>query len=164
MGLVMDFEGSFSSKSKKSRLLTLQLAPMIDVFTLIIVFLLKGAVFTTNNVEVPNDINPPTSISKETAEVAPQVYISLKQVRFPMINKTISKQNFLEDDGLRQNIREELKKYYSKMDIVAKQAAINLNIVADVGVKYSYLFEVVKVAREAGYNSMLFVALGEQTQ
>lgn len=160
----MDFEGGFGGKKPMFRPIRLQLAAMIDVFTLIIVFMLKGAVFTTNNVEVPTDIRPPLSLSKETSEVAPQVFVTLAEVRFPMIERTVLKDSILNDEVTKTDLRNVLKDYHAKMDFTNKQAVINLNIVADVGVPYSYLFEVVKLAREAGYQSMLFVTLGEHKE
>lgn len=158
------FDNDLQIKSSKQHILRLQLAPMIDVFVLIIVFLLKGAVFTDNTLDVPSNINPPKSISKESTDMASQVLISKDEVDFKMINRKVSVESFKNKDGVREKILAELKSASKSNNTINKQNLANVNIVADLGLKYEDLFEVVKTVREAGFSSMLFVAIGESQQ
>lgn len=158
------FDNDLAPKSTKRHILRLQLAPMIDVFVLIIVFLLKGAVFTDITIDLPSEINPPQSSSKETTDLASQVYISKKEVDFKMINKKVSVEDFKNKPGLRESILEEFKVANKTINTVNKQNLTNVNVVADLETRYEDLFEIVKTIREAGYSSMLFVAIGELQQ
>ena len=155
------FDDDLRSKSTKRNILRLQLAPMIDVFVLIIVFLLKGAVFADSTLDVPAEIKPPQSSSKESVDLASQVLISKKEVNFKIINYKVSIENFKNNEGVKESILKELKEAYQNYSTVNKQNLTNVNIVADLELKYEDLFEVVKTVREAGFSSMLFVATGE---
>lgn len=155
------FDNDLAPKSKKHKLLRLQLAPMIDVFVLIIVFLLKGAVFTDSTLDVPADIKPPMSSSKETTDLASQVLISKNEVNFRMIDRKLSVESFKNDAGVREKILAELKLANKNNSTKEKQNLTNVNVVADTELKYEDLFEIVKTVREAGFSSMLFVAIGE---
>ncbi|AZZ37424.1 hypothetical protein CIK05_11670 [Bdellovibrio sp. qaytius] len=155
------FDNDLQIKSSKQQVIRLQLAPLIDVFVLIIVFLLKGAVFTDGTLDVPANINPPRSVSKETTDMASQVLISKTEVNFKMINQTVSVDSFKNTQGVRESILEKLKVASKSNNTVNKQNLANVNIVADLGLKYEDLFEIVKTVREAGFSSMLFVAVGE---
>lgn len=156
----MDF---IATRSKKKRVAQLQLAPMIDIFTLIIVFLLKGAVFSETSITLPADMNPAVSSSVESSEFAPQIFISLDKFQFEMPEEKldIEKNKFMKNEDYRNQIMSKLKKNYEKIPNQSKLALSNLNVVADAKVTYDFVFEVIKIFREAGYNSMLFVAIGE---
>lgn len=157
----MDF---FEEERKKRHLVTLQLAPLIDIFVLIIVFLIKGTVFGGVSVVIPNGLVAPTSSSKESMEVAPQVYVYEKQIVFKMIEKTISKSDFLDQNNLgpQTNIKNEIKKYIANLTPeMKKHDGTILNIIADAATPYNELFPIVKFIRECGYESLLFIAEGE---
>lgn len=153
---MLDFEG----EKKRASVITLQLAPMIDVFVLIIVFLLKGTIMEETAIQMPEGLNLAQSISKETSEVAPQVVISKENVEFKMINETRPVSQFKEDDfDPRDPMFKAFKKYIEENKGV--EGTNHINVISDRTIHYKTVYHVVKVLRISGFQSMLFVAEGE---
>ena len=69
-------------KMKRREPMSLQLTAMIDIFSMIVIFLIMGTAFGTSDVILPKDFLLPHSNSKEDAETAPQLVISLDRVEF----------------------------------------------------------------------------------
>lgn len=148
---------------KKRHLTTLQLAPMIDIFVLIIVFLVKGTVMGGITVNVPPDINAARSVSPEDLEAAPEVHVYKDKVVFKMLEKSLTLVNFdLEQEPKEvQTLREEIKKYYEGIPVAARKSGNLVNFVADSQVSYDRVFQVVKFLRQSSVSSVLFIAEGE---
>ncbi len=153
---MLDFEG----EKKKSKVLILQLAPMIDVFVLIIVFLIKGAVLEETAITKPEGLNLAQSISRETSEAAPQVIITPEKVEFKMINETRPISEFKEDDfNPRDPMFQAFKKFIEEKKDV--ESSNHINVISDRSMSYKTVYNVVKILRISGFQSMLFVAEGE---
>lgn len=152
--------------SKRKKILNLQLAPMIDVFTLIIVFLLMSTVMGQASVEIPPGLKNPKSVSKETLDVAPQVIIHQEKVILPVLALELPLKQFM--DGLEPKEMADLKAkvgaYIKNTADKNKGAVVNINVVAGHATPYPQIFNVVKVLRAAGFQSVLFVAESEAAQ
>jgi biopolymer transport protein ExbD len=154
---MLDFEG----EKKRKNVITLQLAPMIDVFVLIIVFLIKGTILEETAIQKPEGVNMAQSISKEQSEAAPEVIISNEKVNFKMINEVRSTAEFKEDDfNPRDPVFRAFKKYIEEHKTV--ESSNHINVISDRAVSYKTVYNVVKVLRISGFQSLLFVAEGEQ--
>lgn len=158
-------------KKKKKSLLGLQLAPLIDIFVLIIIFLIKSTAMSGAAVTPPPDLKPAKSKSPEGMEPAGQVYITEKEVVFGMINERISTHELTMQieaasgdamTGRAQGVRQRLREYLKVMPEKEKQAGVIMNFLADASVDYRTTFLISKYCREAGFESLLFVAQGEK--
>jgi biopolymer transport protein ExbD len=150
----------FDGDKKRKMVMQLQLAPMIDVFVLIIVFLLKGTILEESAIVLPPGVELAQSQSKETSQLAPQVIISRDTVTFKMIEKSRPVEDFSKDDfSARDPIVEEFKNF---LLINKNVEGTNLvNIIGDANTNYKIIYNVVKLLRVSGFQSMLFVAEGE---
>jgi biopolymer transport protein ExbD len=135
--------------------LELQLTAMIDIFAMLVIFLLKSSVFGVVDVQVPQQIKLPESFSKETVETTPKVLISEETVGVPFIDRSDVPLNQLE------GIKPELKAYLAKQPKDASSVAATLSVIADKGVPYRKIYDVVKVFRESGFGNVMFIASGK---
>ena len=161
----------FFVKKKKKNLVGLQLAPLIDIFVLIIIFLIKGTVMSGASITPPADLNPAKSKSPEGLEPAGQIYLTRGQIIFPMIDEQIptdvflsefAKVNASQSSDLLQNISNKLKKAIADIPENEKKSGILLNFLADASVDYKTTFELSKFCRQIGFQNILFVAQGEK--
>src|SRR5207244_6481303 len=53
---------------------------MIDIFSMLVIFLIFGTIIGAAEIVFPKDVHPPFSKSKESTEPAPQVTISASRV------------------------------------------------------------------------------------
>ncbi len=159
------------NQPKKKKIIGLQLAPLIDIFVLIIIFLIKGTVMSNASINPPADLSPARSKSPEGVEPAGQVYVSPTEVYFSMINekiplaeltKQIENNSLAKLSGQSSDITQKLKKYLKELPDTDKKSGILLNFLADAAVDYRTVFEISKFCREIGFQSILFVAEGEK--
>lgn len=142
--------------------LRLQLAPMIDIFTLLIVFLLKSTVVADISIIFPSELVAPKSFSKESLETFPEVFVYQDRVEMPFIGEKIP---LAQLDDLNQA---QLSKIKSKVDAYIRSAAgeskqnvVNINILSSRDNSYKNIYESVKFLRQIGFQSVLFIAEGE---
>ncbi|OFZ18778.1 MAG: hypothetical protein A2X94_06160 [Bdellovibrionales bacterium GWB1_55_8] len=150
------------SRSRRN-IFSLQLTAMIDVFALIIIYLVKGTFFGVSDVQIPKDLHLPTSFSKEAVETAPSAVIGGGEVRISMIPRGIAlplfDPNAKDQNGVRA-LRQELKTVVANLPSHALKSGVLLSVVADAETPYRDIFNVVKVMRESGFEAMLFIASG----
>jgi biopolymer transport protein ExbD len=145
----------------KKDIIVLNLTSMIDISAIIIIFLVMGTVFGTSAIEPPSDMKFPKSFNKEMIENAPQIVITEKLVEVPFIHRQIELENILEGHVEKLKVVQvEIKKYIEEMPTDVKGSGVLLNILADKKTPYKTIYEVSKFFREAGVQSMLFVAEG----
>lgn len=151
-------------KPKKRKLAALQLAPLIDIFVLIIVFLVKGTVLGGSNITMPPDLKPAQSKSAENMEIAPEVYLTKEKIYFKFIEDELSLAQFesanFEDPQLLTKIQSFLENLPEKQ----KNLSTLVNMVADKDSDYLYVFELTKFLRVAGFQNVLYVAEGDKSQ
>lgn len=158
-------------KKKKRTMAGLQLAPLIDIFVLIIIFLIKGTVMSNASITPPADLTPAKSKSPEGLEPAGQVYISTKEVMFSMISETISLTELSQQietntpsamTGKAAQISRKLKSYIQDLSEQEKKSGVLVNFLADAGTEYKTVFEIAKYCRQIGFQNILFVAQGDK--
>ncbi|MBK7961142.1 MAG: biopolymer transporter ExbD [Bdellovibrionales bacterium] len=152
-----------ATKGRES-VIRLQLAPMIDIFVLVIVFLLKGTVMTETVISNPELVDVAKSESREVTELAPEVYITETEVHFRMIEEVIPLARVgREELDLADPLIEKFKNYLAQSKGLSEtgNALMHVNVVADYRTPYKTLFHVVRLLRAAGFKAMLFIAEGD---
>ncbi len=143
--------------------LELQLTAMIDIFSMIVIFLIKGTVFGTTDVSIPEGLRLAQSMSKEALEIAPQLIITAQEVKSSVSSTILSTDSFKESalsDPKMEIFKSDLRGYLSKLSQDLKKSGILLNVIADRNLPYQKLFDVIKVFREVGFEVLLFVTTG----
>ncbi len=142
--------------------LRLQLAPMIDIFTLLIVFLLKSTVVADISIIFPSELEAPKSFSKESLETFPEVLVYTDRVEMPFIGEKFQLSQLGElNEGQLNKIRGKVQAYIRSAVGESKQNVININILSSRENSYKNIFESVKFLRQIGFQSVLFIAEGE---
>lgn len=137
----------------------LQLTPMIDVFSMLVIFLIKGTVFGVSDISTPPTMKLPESVSKEAAESAPQVAIDGDKVRVSLVKDEIPLAAFRQPGSPQiEELKKQLKAYIGLLPPQARGSGVLLNVVADKAAPYQDVFDTVKVFRSAGFETLLFVA------
>jgi biopolymer transport protein ExbD len=158
----MDFD--LIPKRERKGPIELQLTAMIDVFSMIVIFLIFGTVFGAADMVIPTGIEIPKSVSKEGIESAPRVVITKKEVFLSLIEggKPVPLSDF-HNPAARSNLKAQLKPALAEYQAKQKESKASvapLNLLADTNTPYSDIFDVVVVFRELGFNTILFVANG----
>ncbi|MFN8848038.1 MAG: hypothetical protein ACK5W9_14390, partial [Bdellovibrionales bacterium] len=109
---------------------------------------------------LPPGVELAQSQSKEASQVAPQVIISRESVTFKMIEKTRSIEELSKDEiSTLEPLIGDFKKYLLANQNV--EGSDLVNIIGDSSTNYRVIYNVVKLLRTSGFQSMLFVAEGE---
>lgn len=142
--------------------ITLQLAPIIDIFTLIIVFLLQSTVVADISIVFPGDLTAPKSKSAESLETLPEVFVFDDRIEIPFLseNRKFSELNQFSDQEI-EGFKSKSQKYFSELTDAAKQSAVHINLLAGRDNSYAHVFEAVKFLRRIGFEKVQFIAEGE---
>lgn len=142
--------------------LALQLAPMIDIFVLIIVFLLKSTIVADVSIVFPREMHPPLSKSKEGLETFPEVVVTETEVVVGMIEETISLSEIdrLSDERM-AGLKSKVEQYVKSKDEKIRSQATHINLITYRGNNYKNIFSAVKFLRKIGFQSVAFIAEGE---
>ncbi len=141
--------------------MSLQLTAMIDIFSMIVIFLILGTVSGAAEIEFPEGFLLPSSLSKENAESAPHLMISLEKVEFKALKLEYPIENFLGEASSESpalvELTQKLKDYAKGLPITSKSSGLLLNVMADERVTYDKVFDVLRVFRGSGFETLLFV-------
>lgn len=155
----------FLKKRHKREIINLNVIPLIDISSMIIIFLLMGAIFGETSIDVPLWVNVPKSENNENIESAPRVIISKDTVQISFLGEKKMQIDAFRPDNLNSasllTTIDETKKFISKIPNQSRQAGVLLNLVADETANYRDIFDVIAVFRKAGFESVLFVAMGK---
>lgn len=159
----MSLETLLPGSRRRRDPLELQLTAMIDIFSMIVIFLIMGTVFGASEIIIPPGLSVPLSRSSEGVESAPRLVISADKVSFSGFSKEYRLDSFRPGSASPEaaDLRDRAKAYLARQTKGAGHAVGMVNVIADRNMPYRDLFEVVKVMREAGFGAMLFVAVGE---
>ena len=150
------------SEVKRKRPITLQLTTMIDVFVLIIIFVMFSTVLGGVAIVIPPNMKTAKSVSKEAMETAPQVVISTDKVLFPTLKTEYPLSFFFNQNPAElAQLKAMVGDYIKNAANESKNSVVNINVVADAGTPYKTVFNVVKVLRLSGFQSVLFIAEGD---
>ena len=160
--------GGKFSKGRRSTNADLNVVPMVDMMTMLVIFLLQQFSATGEILYMQKDIRLPDARHGQLIEVAPVVAISAAQV-------VVSGQKVAEvaeldrDPGavispLVEKLREEKKRweFIHQNDVNREQAwKGEVNIQADVKVPFRVVRRVLASAAEAGYGNINFATMEE---
>lgn len=152
-------------KKHPRRPLELQLTAMIDIFSMIVIFLILGSIFGAAEVVFPPDLSLPKSVSKEGIESAPRIVIQGQKVTTSLSQDIVDLKTFrelsLNGDSSLKNLKKEIHTHLKKGTTETKASGAMLNVIADTETPYQDVFDVIHFFREQGFETLLFVATGE---
>lgn len=136
-----------------------QLAALIDVLTIIVLFLVVGSVMDTSSIHLFENARLPKSMGKETLENAPQVSINDGKIWFQASQQKYDL-NLLA--GSNENL--EIQKFQDELQLILKGRSADqkpvVQLVTDRDTSYQTIFSAVQILRQSGVESVLFVAEG----
>lgn len=155
----MDLEGIENTRRFPLRL---QLAPMIDIFVLIIVFLLKSTIVADVSIVFPREMHPPMSKSKDSLETFPEVVVTETELIVGVIHENITLADLekLGEDRM-ADLKNKVEQYAKAKDEKVRSQATHVNLITFRGNNYKNIFASVKFLRKIGFQSVAFIAEGE---
>lgn len=141
--------------------LSLQLTAMIDIFSLIVIFLVVGAHHENSDIIFPNGFVLPKSISKESTESTHEVVISLDKVSFKKLNLEINIADIEETDSEKvsvQDFEKGIEAYAKSVKLENSEKKLSLSVIADERVSYEKIYSILRIFRRAGFQNLYFVA------
>ena len=145
----------------------LNVVPMVDMMTMLVIFLLQQFSATGEVLYMQKDIKLPEAAHGQTIEVAPVIAISPEQVvvggqKVADVRELDSDQAILNIQALEERLRDDMKRWDSihQNDPDREKAwKGDVNIQADVKIPFRILKRVMFSAAQAGYYNINFAAL-----
>jgi biopolymer transport protein ExbD len=157
--------GGKMTKGRKGTNAELNVVPMVDMMTLLVIFLLQQFSTTGEVLYMQKDIKLPNARHGQTIEIAPVVAISADQVvvtgvKVADIRELDSDSGYLNIPALEERLRDEKKRwdFIHQQDPDKKWDGI-VNIQADKGVPFRIVKRVMYSCGVAGYFNVNFAAL-----
>ncbi len=145
-----------------------QLTAMVDVFSMITVFLVAGTVFDSSSIVLPSYMQLPLSSAQEGISSAPQIILERNGVHANFLSSYYPYQVFnpaleaaLYPDPDLSRLLSEIKAFVTHQTGKAKPEGLLLNVVADRSLKYNMIYDVIQVFRKNGFESIHFVSIQE---
>lgn len=157
-------------RRKKSKLVDVDITSLLDILTILMVFLLQSYNSSGVIINVPDEIKLPDSVSQSVNTFGVNVQISKSKIWVDdkeVVNTEESDGSRLYDMGGRRiiplydeliKIKETIKQS-EKLSPQAKKFSGIANLVMDKSLKYNYLKRVMFTCAEAGYKQFKFVVL-----
>jgi biopolymer transport protein ExbD len=153
------------NKGRKGTNADLNVVPMVDMMTMLVIFLLQQFSATGEVLYMQKDIKLPDARHGQTIEIAPVVAISADQVvvtgvKVADIRELDSDSGYLNIPALEERLRDEKKRwdFIHQQDPDKKWDGI-VNIQADKGVPFRIVKRVMYSCGIAGYFNVNFAAL-----
>ncbi len=147
----------FELENQKSKIVQPLLLPMVDIFSMLILFLIAGTIFGASV------IMPGMSLAKghrnDVPQIAQQIYINHDTVSFSFANEKYPITLFLKENITDPRLAQ-IKRKLSEI-LRTQVAAIDpqaFYIVADKAVSYRLIFDLVSFFNENGVKTFLFVS------
>ncbi len=157
--------GGKLSRGRKATNAELNVVPMVDMMTMLVIFLLQQFSSTGEVMYMQKDIKLPDAHHGQMIEIAPVVAISAQQVvvtgvKVADIADLDRDSGYLNIPGLEERLRDEKKRweFIHKQDTSSKWDGI-VNIQADKAVPFRIVKRVMYSCGVAGYFSVNFAAL-----
>ncbi len=149
----------------------LNVVPMVDMMTMLVIFLLQQFSATGEVLYMQKDIKLPEAAHGQTIEVAPVIAISAEQVvvggqKVADVRDLESDQAMMNIQGLEERLRDDKKRWdFIHQNDPDREKAWkgDVNIQADVKVPFRILKRVMFSAAQAGYFNINFAALEVST-
>ncbi|BDG03459.1 ExbD/TolR family protein [Anaeromyxobacter oryzae] len=157
--------GGKISRGRKATNAEINVIPMVDMMTMLVIFLLQQYSSTGEVLYMQKDIKLPDAHHGQTIEVAPVVAISgseivvtgVKVADVPDLDRD---SGYLNIPGLEERLRDEKKRWeYLHQQDPEKKWDGQVNIQADKGVPFRIVKRVMYSCGVAGYFSLNFAAL-----
>ncbi|MBZ4418025.1 biopolymer transporter ExbD [Myxococcus sp. RHSTA-1-4] len=151
---------------KKSGYADLLITPLVDMFVIIVLFLIANFSATGEVLMMTKDIELPEAINVKEVEMHPVVMVSGDQVSVSgtIVGRVedLVKDEYLNIPALEEKLRD-MKKQYEDLHAMAKDDANSfkgdINIQAHKEVEYSIIKRVMFSCATAGYNNINFAVL-----
>ncbi len=157
--------GGKISRGRRATNAELNVVPMVDMMTMLVIFLLQQFSATGEVMYMQKDIKLPDAHHGQMIEIAPVVAISSQQVvvtgvKVADIPDLDRDSGYLNIPGLEERLRDEKKRweFIHKQDPNSKWDGV-VNIQADKGVPFRIVKRVMYSCGVAGYFSVNFAAL-----
>jgi biopolymer transport protein ExbD len=152
--------------SKKSMFADLLITPMVDMFVIIVLFLIANFSATGEVLMMTKDIQLPEAVNVREVEMVPVVMVSKDQV---LVSGTVigrvqdlTREDYLNIPNLEEKLRE-MKKQYEDLHSLAKDEASgfkgDVNIQGDKDVPFKIMKRVMFSCATAGYNNINFAVM-----
>lgn len=148
----------FFRKRRSKSVLTLNVTSLIDICSLILIFLVMESYFGESSIVIPNGMAIPKSMSKESVDNAPKIVISGTDVTASFMPQPMPISSFRGDSPALDEYKSKVKAFVSQIPSQARTSGVLLNLIADQKTPYRDIFDVMKVFRESGFQSILFIA------
>src|SRR5215468_10067761 len=152
--------------AKKTIFADLLVTPLVDMFVIIVLFLIANFSATGEVLMMTKDIQLPEAANVKEVEMVPVVMVSKDQV---LVSGTVigrvedlSREDYLNIPSLEEKLRE-MKKQYEDLHSLAKDEAGgfkgDVNIQGDKDVTYKIMKRVMFSCATAGYNNINFAVM-----
>jgi biopolymer transport protein ExbD len=160
-------------RRKKNSIFEIDITSLLDILTILLVFLLQSYNSSGVIINVPKGIELPRSASESINNFGVNVQVSKTQIWVDdeeVLNAESSDQGQVFDEGGRRiiplynelvKIKETIKQS-EKLSPQAKKFSGIANLVVDKSLKYSYLKRVMYTCAAAGFKEFKFVVLTKQ--
>jgi biopolymer transport protein ExbD len=162
--------GGKMSRGKKATNAELNVVPMVDMMTMLVIFLLQQFSSTGEVLYMQKDIKLPTAQHGQIIEIAPVVAVSPQQVvvtgvKVAEMAELDSDSGYLNIPALEERLRDEKKRwdFIHQNDPNKKWDGV-VNIQADQGVPFRIVKRVMFSCGVAGYFNINFAALDAGSQ
>ncbi len=160
----------FSARRRKTKVFDIDITSLLDILTILLVFLLQSYNSSGVIINVPKDIELPRSASESMNNFGVNIQVSKSQIWVDdteVVNVDSSDKGQLFDEGGRRivplynelvKIKETIKQS-EKLSPEAKKFSGIANLVVDKSLKYNYLKRVMYTCAAAGFKEFKFVVL-----
>lgn len=156
---------SFGSEDEETENYAIAEAPelpinaMIDIFAMIVIFLVLGSVFGAADIPLPAGVTLPKSQINDSVILAPQITLTGENVEFDFLAYKIDRKTLaLPASADYRRAVDDTKAYLSKVPLEVKTGQNPINIVADAETPYLDVYYAVRLVREAGFENVLFLS------
>lgn len=162
----------FSNRRKKERVFDIDITSLLDVLTILLVFLLQSYNSSGVIINVPKGIELPRSASESMNNFGVNIQVSKTNIwvddKEVLTAETANDTQVFDEGGRRivplyeelVKVKEMIKQSEKLSPEAAKFSGI-ANLVVDKSLKYSYLKRVMYTAASAGFKEFKFVVLTE---
>lgn len=159
----------FSRGKRKENVFDIDITSLLDILTILLVFLLQNYNSSGVVINVPKDIEIPRSDSESFSTFGVNVQVSKTQIWVDdkeVVNTDIPDSQLFDEDGRRivplynqlVQIKETIKQSEKLSPAAAKFSGV-ANLVVDKSLKYNYLKRIMYTCAAAGFKEFKFVVL-----
>ncbi len=141
------------------------LTPMLDIFTILVLFLITSAVFGGSSISLLPGMLLPLSVLKNPVELAAQVNVTKDGVKSPFLKKGYPIDVFYPENRTQSStsqLKEEIRRYIASLGPDQQKRDLLLNVVGDRSLNYESIYDVISLFREAGFQKISFMAQNQE--